>query len=77
MKYLVQQIFGIKLSIPTTYLYLDIFVLSFFLVEFTFGNPRPKDKPPPECPRILVCTKNYANTDYGRSEERRVIGVII
>ena len=30
----------------------------------TIGNPRPKDKPPPGCPRILGWTINYASTHH-------------
>jgi hypothetical protein len=28
------------------------------------GKPRPKDRPPPECPRMLVWTANDASTHH-------------
>jgi hypothetical protein len=30
------------------------------------GNPRPKDSPPHECPRMLGCTANNAYTHHFR-----------
>jgi hypothetical protein len=40
--------------------------IEFLLVELTMGNPRPKDSPPPECPRMLGCTANDASTHHFR-----------
>ena len=41
---------------------MEMFVLSIFLVDLTIGNPCPKDKPPPEFPRILGWDANDAST---------------
>ena len=64
MKYQVHQMAGMKLSTPTIYVSMELFVLIFFFVELMIGNPRPKDNPPPECPRILGWTANNASTHH-------------
>jgi hypothetical protein len=64
MKYRVQHITGMKLSAPTIYVSVELLVLSFCLVEITMGNPHPKDRPPPECPRMLGWTANDASTHH-------------
>jgi hypothetical protein len=64
MKYQVQHIAGMKSSAPTIYVSVELQVLSFFLVELTMGNPRPKDSLPPECPYMLGRTANDVSTHY-------------
>ena len=59
-KYQIQQIAGMKLSAPTSSVSVELRVLIFCFVELTIGNPHPKDNPPPESPRMLVWTANYA-----------------
>jgi hypothetical protein len=57
---------GMKSSAPTISVSVELRVLSFCLVELTMGKPRPRDSPPPECPRMLGCTANYASTHHFR-----------
>ena len=38
--------------------------VEFCFVELTTVNPRPKDNPPPECPRMLGWTSNDASTHH-------------
>ena len=64
MKYWVQKISGMKSSTPTISVSVEIFVLIFYFVELTIGNPRPKDNPPPECSRILGWTANNSSTHH-------------
>ena len=64
MKYQVQQMSGMKSSTPTISISVEIFVLIFCFVEITIGNPRPKDKSPPEWPRIIGWTTNDASTQH-------------
>ena len=66
MKYQVQQIAGMKSSVPTISVSVELWVLSFCLVELTMGNPLPKDSPPPECPCMLGWTANEASTHHFR-----------
>ena len=63
-KYRVQQISGMKSSAPTISVSVKLRVLSFCFVELTMGNPRPKDNPPPECPRMLGWTANNVSTHH-------------
>jgi hypothetical protein len=51
-------------SAPTISVSVEILVLSFCLVELTMGNPRPKDRPHPECPRMLGWTANDVSTRH-------------
>jgi hypothetical protein len=53
-----------KSSATTLSVSVELQVLSFCLVELTMGNPRPRDNPPPECPRMLGCTANDASTHH-------------
>ena len=62
MKYWVQKMAEMKSSTPMISVSVEIFVLVLYFVELTIGNPRPKDKPPPEFPRILGWNKNNAST---------------
>jgi hypothetical protein len=64
MKYRDQQIAGMKSSDSTISVSIELLVLSFCLVELTMGNTRPKDRPPPECPRMLGWTANDASTHH-------------
>ena len=61
MKYRVQNMAGMKSSTPTISVSVEPFVLIFYFMELTIGNPRPKDKTPTEFPRILGWTANYAS----------------
>ena len=53
-----------KSSAPTSSVSIELRVLSFCFMELTMGNPRPKDNPPPECPRMLGWTANDASTHH-------------
>jgi hypothetical protein len=64
MKYRVQKISGTKSSAPRISVSVELLVLSFCLVELTIGNPRPKDRPPPQCPRMLGWKANDASTHH-------------
>ena len=64
MKYLVQQISGMKLSTTKISVSVELFVLSFFLVDLKIGNQRSKDNPPTECHRRLGWTANNASTHH-------------
>ena len=55
---------GMKLSTLTISVSVELFLLIFCLVGLTIGNLHPKDKPPPECPRILEWTSNDASTRH-------------
>ena len=55
---------GMKFSTPTISVSMEVFVFIFCFVGRTIGNPRPKDKPPPECPHILGWTANYASNHH-------------
>jgi hypothetical protein len=48
IKYIVQQMAGMKSSAPKISVSIELRVLSFFFVELTIGNPRPSDSLPPE-----------------------------
>jgi hypothetical protein len=48
IKYLFQQMSGMKSSAPTISVSVELRVLSFCFVELTIGNPRPSDSPSPE-----------------------------
>ena len=50
MKDMVQHMSGMKLSTTTISVSVELFVLIFCFLKLTIGNPRPKDKPTPECP---------------------------
>ena len=63
-KYRFQQMAGMKLSTPAISVSVEHFMLIFYFVELTIGNPRPKDNPPLECPHILVLTANNASTHH-------------
>ena len=63
-KFQVQHIAGMKSSLPTSSVSVDLRVLSFCFVELTTGNPHPKDNTPPECPRMLGWTANNAPTHH-------------
>ena len=63
-KELVHKIAGMETSTPTISVHVDIFVMSFYFVELTIGNQRPKDKPTPEYPRMLGWTANDASTHH-------------
>ena len=41
-----------------------IFVLIFCFMGLVIGNPRPKNKPPLECPRILLWTANNSSAHH-------------
>ena len=58
---------GMKSSTPIISVSMELFVLIFYFVDLTIGNPCPKDKPPTECPRILGWTENDAFTHYFKS----------
>jgi hypothetical protein len=64
MKYRVQQIPGMESSAPKIFVSVELLVLSFCLLELTMGNPRPKDRPPPECPSMLGWTVNDVSTHH-------------
>ena len=53
-----------KLAMPTRSVSVELFVLIFFFVELMIGNPRSKDNPPHECPRILGWTANNASIHH-------------
>ena len=62
MKYWVLQIAFMKLLTPTISVSVELSMLRFCFVELTIGNPCPKDKPPPEFPRISIWTENDASS---------------
>ena len=64
MKYWVLQIAFMKLLTPTISVSVELSMLRFCFVELTIGNPCPKDKPPPEFPRISIWTENDASTHH-------------
>ncbi len=64
MKYQVQQIAGVKSLAPTISDSVELWVLSFCLVELTMGYPLPKDRLPLLCPRMLGWTANAASTHH-------------
>ena len=55
---------GMKLSTPTISISVEFFLLRLCFVKPMIGNPRPKDKPPTECPRILGWNANNASTHH-------------
>ena len=71
---------GMKSSLPTISLSVELFVLIFCFLELKIGNPRPKDNPPPVCPRILGWTASNASIHHFKipfTLALRVSGILI